>query len=221
MIPHAHARPPLKDDCPAATVPSAQKKARDPSRRGSSVHGKSTVFLRKPMNKWAVRHFTMHHRRQKPFPIRPVGLSRRFSRKTDEQWAVQRLTMHHRRQKARLMRSIGLNRHFIHTSRPSWGRRVGDSHAIRFASYRLRFALCMCGTRDLGGFFGGLCLVPAGCSDEGYLSNAGLYGGRCGCHPTVGAAARLPIADSFSPSGDQDARRQRQRLRARPKNMRW
>ena len=187
MIPHAHARPPLKDDCPAATAPSAQKKARDPSRRGSSVHGKSTVFLRKPMNKWAVRHFTMHHRRQK----------------------------------ARLMRSIGLNRHFIHTSRPSWGRRVGDSHAIRFASYRLRFALCMCGTRDLGGFFGGLCLVPAGCSDEGYLSNAGLYGGRCGCHPTVGAAARLPIADSFSPSGDQDARRQRQRLRARPKNMRW
>ena len=107
------------------------------------------------MNKWAVRHFTMHHRRQKPFPIRPVGLSRRFSRKTDEQWAVQRLTMHHRRQKARLMRSIGLNRHFIHTSRPSRGRRVGDSHAIRFASYRLRFALCMCGTHDLGGFFGG------------------------------------------------------------------
>ena len=59
MIPHAQARPPLKDDGPAATAPSAQKKARDPSRRGSSVHGKSTVFLRKPMNKWAVRRFTI------------------------------------------------------------------------------------------------------------------------------------------------------------------
>ena len=32
---------------------------------------------------------------------------------------------------------------------------VGDSHAIRFASYRLRSALCMCGTHDLGRFFGG------------------------------------------------------------------